>query len=82
MDRQPARIESHRRAPRIEHALAPRNRVGTRREPIGPRMQERNPEARATLAIAGESGALAQQLLAVMEERMADHPGAGREARP
>ena len=59
---------------------APVERVGARGQAVGPGVQERDAEARATLAIGGKAAPLPEQLLAAMGERVANHPPEGANA--
>jgi hypothetical protein len=74
-------VEAHGGDLRIQQRFAPGRAVGARGEPVGPGVKQRDPEARAAAAVGGEPSALAEQLVAAMPQRIADHPRLRSEAR-
>ena len=81
VDGEPVWIEVDGRQLGVELCPPPLERVGARGQAVGPGVQERDAEARATLAIGGKAAPLPEQLAAAMGERIANHPHRGREPR-
>ncbi len=81
VDSEPVWIEVNGRELGVELGSPPLERIGASGQAVGPRVQERDAEARATLAIGGKTAPLPEQLVAAMGERVADHPHRGREPR-
>ena len=81
VDGEPVWIEVNGRQLGVELGPPPLERVGASGQAVGPGVQERDAEARATLAIGGKTAPLPEQLGAAMGERIADHPHRGREPR-
>ena len=71
MDRQTVLVDGQ---PRGEAHGESGGLVGRAVEPVGPRMQQRDPHHRAVRDIGGEPGLPAQELLAVVAQRHTRHP--------
>ena len=72
-------VQAHGRALRVDlHSLAGQ-RVVQRVEPVGPRIEQRQPERLAALDVVVQPAALSEQLGAVQRQRAADHARAGHE---
>ena len=78
--RQPVRVAAHAasRSGSIDD-LAAGDRAAPGRQPVRPRVQQRDAHRLALRHVGGEAAALAEQLLAPMAQRAADHAGGRHE---
>ena len=73
VDGQAIRIEPDRRDGWVEQYLVPRHLVAQARQPVCPRVQQRDAEGGTPLNVGGKPAALAEQLLTPVAQRAAHH---------
>ena len=81
MNRQAVRVLVDERRVGVELDRAAGHRIRVAVESIGPGVEQRDAHGRAGRLVAGEAAALAEELVASMGERAADHPDGRREGR-
>jgi hypothetical protein len=79
--RQPALVALQRQAAQLEVDLPASDLEGAPLQPVGPGVQEGDAHRRARLDVMAQPAALAEQLLATVPQRAADHPRLGHEGR-
>ena len=81
VDRQAVLVPVEQRRAAVELDAHPARLVIPAAEPVRPRVEQRDSEHGAVVAVGGKAAADPEQLLAALAQRAADHPGSDREAR-